>query len=333
METLSHCGGFYWIYSRVVFLIIFLHVGDALHVTPTSKLESDLATQSIAVSDTFEAVDKVPCLIVYHVGKSGGETLHYWFLNQGLTLWTHYGSGGGEIFDLPSDRAFEGASAVSIHEADVIMGHFRPFSKQGSFIDILSSHNVTDRKCHQWTVLRDPLERAYSLVKYLHRFPSSSQDEEDTYEKYQTQQVHLLETIYNNSLSVMFGTGAHWNLYHDPSARLKTSAEIISLADVKRNMMKLDGVGFLHDLEFCYLAWQQLFNLPAAGGVNERVFTRIEMNVNSRGDSFNSIPLEFQTSIILSNMYDIIVYRWALEVWKHCTSLGYAAQILLDIAV
>lgn len=333
MKTLSHCGGFYRL-CCAVFLTIFSLDGNALRVTPTNKLQHELATQSVAASDTFAAVQKAPCLIVYHVGKSGGETLHYWFLNQGLTLWTHYGSGGGEIFELSSDRFIDGAPKVSIHEADVIMGHFRPFSNQGSFIDIMSSHNVTDRKCHQWTVLRDPFERAYSLVNYLHPFPSSPQEKEeeddatadiDVNIEHQARQVHLIETVYNNSLSVMFGTGAHWNLYHDPSVRVTTSAEDISLAEVKRNMKQLDGVGFLHDIEFCYLAWQQLFGLSAEGGINK--FARIEKNVNSRGDSFNSIPLKIQKSIISSNMYDIIVYRWALQVWKQYTPLGHAAQV------
>jgi hypothetical protein len=32
-----------------------------------------------------------PCLIVYHVSKAGGESLHKWFADNKLKLWTHYG--------------------------------------------------------------------------------------------------------------------------------------------------------------------------------------------------------------------------------------------------
>ena len=278
------------------------------------------------------------CLIVYHVGKSGGEMLHHWFLNQGLKLWTHYGRGDSDIFQLPSDRFLKGTSPLFIHEADVIMGHFRPYSKQGSFLDILAANNVImdNVNCYQWTVLRDPLDRAYSLVKYLHPMApyvdgENEQEYGDNVLSYQAHQIRLVEEVYNHSLAVMFGTGYHWNLYYDPAAQVLTTVDDVSLTeDVKNNMLRLDGVGFLHEIEFCFLAWQKMFLLPSS---DVNVFKRNELNVNPRGDSFDSLSADFQKAIIISNPYDMILFKWALQMWKQFTQFGYAAQILLDMPI
>ncbi len=75
-----------------------------------------------------------PCLILYHVGKAGGETLHQWFPSRGLKLWTHYGSAVGKRADIFTQRGDRGPYAPGrapfVWEADVIMGHFRPESAE-----------------------------------------------------------------------------------------------------------------------------------------------------------------------------------------------------------
>ena len=116
------------------------------------------------------------CLIIYHVPKTAGQTLTEWAERKaGLKVWRqaqtlHHGQ-----------YRLSQRERQLLAQADVIIGHFSPapsklaqrWRSHPTFASFLKAHNFT-RRCHQWTLLREPRARvASALFFHNHRVNAS----------------------------------------------------------------------------------------------------------------------------------------------------------------
>jgi len=251
-----------------------------------------------------------PCLIVYHIGKAGGESLHRWAENAGLRLWTHYGKGGLEIFDRPSDRGTSKTWSRSVHDADVIMGHFVPRSRSGSFTDALQARNFT-RKCQQWTILRDPLDLQASMLAYL--YPGREDAWKDCLLNLwlegdgpcQSNEQRGRHPFLHSSMCHSFdGQLDHWNRYnYDRDRGWPPTCQI---HQAQQSLNNLNSVGFTEDMVSTIAAWAELFGLPTKA---TSWYAHTHVTKNNHG--FGNLSANVQMAIVETSREDIILYRWA----------------------
>jgi hypothetical protein len=107
-----------------------------------------------------------PCLILYHVPKTAGQSLSEWFQQQrkadGRRLRV------AELY-AALDKVTPAALEALSSNPDVLMGHWSPAPSHTNKPDTyptlrsyLTAHNFT-RRCSQWTVLREPRARVASV--------------------------------------------------------------------------------------------------------------------------------------------------------------------------
>jgi hypothetical protein len=123
------------------------------------KVPTIVPWQSANASFFRKQLQKDTCLIMYHVPKCGGTSLHRFFNDNGLKLWTHYGTLDPNSPPPYSDRGH----AVSFLSADVYMGHWTP-----AFKHILRDRFGMKRNCYEATVLREPYDRVASALFFHH---------------------------------------------------------------------------------------------------------------------------------------------------------------------
>ena len=200
------------------------------------------------------------------------------------------------------------------------MGHWRPWNKGGSFVEALLANGFT-RRCAQWTVLRDPLDRAASLLIFLYgrqQLTSFLMDCIDATHRVQSQGLCQNGTrnydsrhpLLRNGMCSQFGIAApHWNTYTTDRAadtHLGWSEEYCDLAAAKATLEKLDGIGWLDDTTPMLRAWAEYFGLPPA--------TPAELpHVHATGSSFDRLDEPLQKLILRHNIVDVLLYRWALR--------------------
>mmetsp|Transcript_31574 Transcript_31574/g.99599 ORF Transcript_31574/g.99599 Transcript_31574/m.99599 type:complete len:275 (-) Transcript_31574:67-891(-) len=253
-----------------------------------------------------------PCLIVYHIGKAGGESIHAWVVRAGLKLWTHYDRGDDEIFARPSDRP-KGTRQL-VHDADVIMGHFTPASdRRGRFVDALRRRNFT-RRCAEWTILRDPLDLQASMLAYLYgRHPDVWNDclaaptlDGDGPCTHRTQ--YRRHPMLRDCLCHTFdGQMDHWNTYNfkathstgpwPPPCRYESA---------QRALEALDGVGFTESMnESVIQPWVRHL------GLSDRAPPYEATHATRSNRGFDALSTQIQRTIAETSRDDILLYRWA----------------------
>ena len=233
------------------------------------------------------------CLIFYHVPKAAGSALGDWLRKRGLRAFAFY-------HPLPDPLP---PTLPGLHSADVIMGHFSPvdapralvppFSPQQQHARIrslrafLGRYNFT-RRCHEWTILREPLARVTSALFYQNEHALTGRPLEGG----------SLETIldclathgkrgerlsrfgggpcgarspnsisrhpsgrkadYVNDMCRRFGRPPHWNSYEDAYEYANRSAACDAGAALE-TFRSLDGIGFTHALNASLEIWHAIF--------------------------------------------------------------------------
>ena len=239
-----------------------------------------------------------PCLIVYHVPKCAGESLRAWLKQHAeLRVWRWYR-------ELPKHSLTPNETA-NLHRADVVIGHFSPAPSRyggpynttpGPWPTLRSflSHHRFSRTCIEWTVLREPVDRAASPLFYLNyradaahvsesqlrvlvdcfnttkpRFDGVGCGEKNL--PYHRQPWLLARTPlgrmpdYNNDICRIFGRPPHWNRFDSAYAGYRGGAgENEHACDLPRalaHLRRLDGIGFVHSLNATLAEWTTALGL------------------------------------------------------------------------
>lgn len=115
-----------------------------------------------------------PCVIFYHIGKAGGESIHHWADEAGVKLYTRYKQLDPNAAHPPSDRGIR-RGVQQIYDAELIMGHW---DLEPEYNRERKSRNLPIRKCLRFTMLRDPPKQLTSWLyfKYGNQTPEYFMD-------------------------------------------------------------------------------------------------------------------------------------------------------------
>lgn len=251
-----------------------------------------------------------PCLVFYHVGKTGGTALHRWIRmhRKHVRLWTHYGGHreSENVLSLKSDRG----PAIPVTSADVIMGHFRPSGRvDGTFGAALRAAGVTKR-CFYWTLLREPLSRTSSALTYLYpgRNGSFLADcvgaSERTAPGPCARQRGRHASLRNEYCSTFSPQAPHWNKWRTRHAEWDAFCNVEA---AKRQLTSLDGISFFEDgLDQTARVWAKLLGLPANAS------TRVpRINAASKLAKRMAAHADVQRLVERHNRKDVELYQWA----------------------
>jgi len=207
-----------------------------------------------------------PCLVVYHIPKAGGGSLHKWFVNNGLRLWTNYDTRTETMSDYVASAGDRDPSVVKFDEADVYMGHWAAFGA-ARFREIFPRH------CKHWTILRDPIQRAWSQLRFtitMHYKEACCTSQTYAWAK---RCLACAKTgckgcpwphEYQNSTCRMLSAPGHWDMYNKAYAQDWQNS--CNLSQALQHLTLLDGVGFLENMESTLQSWTALFKLPPCIG-------------------------------------------------------------------
>jgi hypothetical protein len=175
-----------------------------------------------------------------------------------------------ETFPGKSDRH----RGVNFLEADVYMGHF-----SYGFKDYLRLHGMK-RNCWEFTVFRNPLERAVSAL-YFHysrigpikkdlRQDFGSQGLEKEFEVmlshhgkgwYSDTHNWTSPVEYNNMATRMIGTDGFTSTFNNDFKEMWGPPPLVRAKDVVRQ--DLDGVGFMENLQALLKQWEAILGLQS----------------------------------------------------------------------
>lgn len=249
-------------------------------------------------------------------------SLHQWFVDRGLKLWTHYPSSRTDQAFLapPSDRPAGFPERVMLEDADVIMGHFGPNYTDGQLLEELRVAGF-QRKCQEWTVLREPLDLVTSLRYYT--YPGMDDDTFIDCISPSRGGGHrssagpckdwTLEDIHGHGHELR--PGRHFGLHNgmciqftDVYMRAFDGADWhpCDLESAKNTLLGFDGVGFLDDMIPTLNAWEALFGLTRTA--------KPKHSHRTRGNTgFDLLRDDIKHAIVQHNADDIILYHWAVR--------------------
>jgi hypothetical protein len=248
--------------------------------------------QSANASFSPNQLQKDACLIMYHIPKCGGTSLHRFFNDNGLKLWTHYGTLDPNSPPPYSDRGYAG----SFLSADVYMGHWTPDFKQ-----ILRDKFGMNRNCYEATVLRTPYERVASALFFHH--PGYSQDQLVGLMK----QGPVRETIeyYNDECRRFGGADNVWDTYSQAYKNDNMAKASCNASAAVRRISELDFVFSTSDYRGILGTLGTLF------GLKDIKLPPI-MNA-SPNPGFNQLLSELQRLISAGNERDMEVFASASD--------------------
>lgn len=268
-------------------------------------------TDGVHVLNTPKNPNKDKCLIFYHVAKTAGETLHAWFHDNGLKLWSHYRptfdiEPFNDTRNLPlSDRDL----GTKFLEADVYMGHWAPEVTN----TLLSAKNL-GRNCYEVTMLRDPLERATSmffygtlgnpvtLFKSMLKHPDMFMDHPD----FNNDQGNFLmdrRWYFDHICRQFSGLTTTWDEFD-----IAYGDKLNSTCNVERakaRLLKLDGVGFVEDIMVFVKKLGDMLGLSAK---NRKPVQRMNKRKHPR---YKQLTLETQQLVRNVNQVDVNLHDWA----------------------
>jgi Sulfotransferase family len=244
-----------------------------------------------------------PCLVVYHIPKTGGTTLEHYLRKLGQALQWDYNNWddfarkypGRGPFLTKSGRKWDVRNRI-IHE-----GHLTPHFEKVTF-----THT-----CAKLTVMRDPLERVISAF-YFHKRDSHSLAEWENC-------LHTscwLDFEYRNDMTRRFaGRTRWWNSldrrgYLDDYRNGGLDNEMLinvtedDLEATKERLRTLDAVCFLTNLKPCVDQFvRNAFGLDEVAWPSE--------NLNKARRSKRDVTGELRVEISEANQLDIRLYEWA----------------------
>jgi Sulfotransferase family len=246
-----------------------------------------------------------PCLIVYHIPKTGGTTLEHYLRQLGQALGWDYNNwddfarkypGRGPFLTKPG-RTWDVRNRI-IHE-----GHLTPHFEKVTFT----------HKCAKLTVMRDPLERVISAF-YFHKRENHSLAEWENC-------LHTscwLDFEYRNDMTRRFaGRSRWWNSldrrgYLNDYQKGGLDNEMLinvteaDLEAAQKRLLTLDAVCFLTNLKPCVDRFvRDTFGLDEVAWPSE--------NLNKARRSKKDVTDELRTEISEANQLDIRLYEWATK--------------------
>jgi hypothetical protein len=265
------------------------------------------------------------CIILYHVAKSGGTSLHDWFASNGLKLWSHYGTGNlTNQLHLRGDRG----NRMRLEDAHVIMGHLRPRVANTSFLQMLRAANFR-KDCAQWTVLREPYSRVVSLLwfqypRHANRNMSAQEalwaDCVDAEERLTSPGpcIHSIglgsrrqvrnPQLRNGMCSQFSNVAAHVQMYND-IREPGWQEEYCSLASAKSTLASLN-IGFLEDINTTLEAWSNYFQLSPTKRLQR--LNPTDPSITTRSHSRPKLPA-LDAIIRSHNQADALLYQWVKD--------------------
>lgn len=259
---------------------------------------------------------KDPCLIVYHISKSGGESLHRWFTDNNVKFWTHYHPSNELRPKYPtlnpkSDRG----PHCKFTAADVYMGHWAPEVTQ----DLLAKDRLK-RKCYEVTLLRNPLERTASQLFYSWRGVTQAglignlrpQKQNSSLNHPDPSKAGFGHDVrwYSNHICRQFsGLTKTYNVYDKKYGDdLNTTCDV---ARARAGLLRMDFVGFIEDIGKFVNTLADMLEMPKTGRKS------LKRKNKSENPSFKKLMPELQQIIRKFNDEDAKLYAWAARSFLH----------------
>jgi hypothetical protein len=204
---------------------------------------------------------------------------------------------------------------VYLENADIIMGHFRPQSVQGSFVEALRNNNNFTRHCAEWTMLRQTPARVTST---LHFFWAKERNHTGCVEAHSRDPLapcrkffhpmHLRDLLHNGVCRYFTPTAPHWHMFEHPSLTCNVSGAIGVLS-------KLDYVGLMEESSHYYDKLNQFFGIvkPLAHKGSTNIHTHKNRRKIKRFEEFSD---RLQGAILRTNADDLLIDNWCTAYFK-----------------
>lgn len=254
---------------------------------------------SISRNPSAKNEEKAPCLVVYHIPKTGGLTLGQHLESLADKLDWHTMTWYEKVC-----RAYGNSRPPQIrsyNESVIHIGHLTPHFEE-----------VTHTQaCYKMTLLREPVDRVISAFNFhLHQ----QYDWGPCLEK----RCRLWHEYHNDVVRRFAARGSAWHSfslesYLGDQEDKQDEMESSLLADAQRSLESLDFVCFLDNIRGCIEQVSRvLFQVTNGKGGPNKVLS-FEDTVVNKNKRRGRVSTTMKQHIAKANALDMQLYEWALE--------------------